>query len=57
MLKLSEVILLRLSVPTCGSGSEGEGTRAERKRDVIRESSGSLQIVAIEHESINPSKY
>lgn len=51
-LKLSGVILLRISVPSCGSGSEGEGTGAERERHVIRGSRGFLQNVAIEHESI-----
>lgn len=56
-LKLSGVILLRFSVPNCGSGSEGEGTWAERERDIIRGSRGFLQNVVTEHESINPSKY
>lgn len=56
-LKLSGVILLRVSVPNCGSGSEGTGPWVkEKERDIIRGSSGFFQNVAIGHESAKPSK-
>lgn len=46
-LKLSGVILLRISVPSCASGSEGK-EYGQRERDIVRGSSRFLQNVAID---------
>jgi hypothetical protein len=42
-LKLSEVILLRISMPNCGSGSEGKGTWTQRERHYYKKQQNSLE--------------